>query len=219
MMLYNTVDYPVILTIGDKTYRMERDSELELKIPSGEYPFRIHKLDRRDRPILRRYIAGGRHRRNTTVICLAAMGVLSVRRDSKIYFREKTEPLISLSTEYYKQEVYDILIENGEIRDRKDGYLDAEIGKKMVRSFIFEVVGASLGHLFLIGACVFFLIVLRQVAAEHGLSEGDFVELLPAIIAPPLAIFFLYRDLLACRNLHIFKDIPVLPEEIDYDYF
>ena len=36
MMIYNTVDNPVVITIGDQTYRMERDSELEVKIPSGE---------------------------------------------------------------------------------------------------------------------------------------------------------------------------------------
>lgn len=219
MMLYNTVDHPVLITLGDQTYRMERDSELELKIPSGEYPFRIYKLDRKGRPILQRVIPGGRHSRNTTVICLAATALLTGNGDTKIYFREKTEPLMSVSTEYYQQEVYDILIENGEINHRKDGYLDADTGKRVVRSFIGEVVSASIMHLFLIAASVFFLIVLRQVAAEHGLPEGALIELLPILIAPVFAIVVLCLDLAKCRNLHIFKDIPVLPDLSEYEYY
>lgn len=218
MMIYNTVDYPVIVTIGEHTFRMERDSELELKIPSGEYSFRIHKVDRKGRPILRRYQSGGRYSRGTTIICLAASALLAVRRDTKIYFREKTEPLISISAEHYKQDVFDILIDNGEINNRSDGYLDESIRKKMMLKFKLELIGSTISHLFLIAMCFVVLYLLPDVLSTYEMTENDFLEILPFILAPILAVYLIIRDISQSRKIHIFRDIPVLPEKVDYDY-
>lgn len=218
MMIYNTVDYPVIVTIGEHTFRMERDSELELKIPSGDYPFRIHKLDRKGNPILRRYLSGGRYSRGTTIICLAASALLTVRRDTKIYFREKTEPLISISSEYFKQEVYDILIENGEINHRSDGYLDESIRKKMIRKFQFELIGSTISHLLLIVSCFAVLYLLPEVLSAYEMTENDLWEILPFVLAPILGVYLVIRDISQSRKIHIFRDIPVISETIDYDY-
>ena len=79
MMIYNTVDYTVIVTLGDQTYRMERDSELEVKIPAGEYYLRLYKVDRKDRLITTDYVSGGRHSRGTTYLCMGMTALLDLR--------------------------------------------------------------------------------------------------------------------------------------------
>lgn len=220
MIIYNTIDYPVVVTIDDAAYDMEPDSELELRIPSGTHTFRIYKVDYKGRPIQKWYGSYGyrRNSRRMTVICHAMLARVSVRRDTKLYLREKLEDLLGISTEQYKREVFDVIIDNGEIEERRDGYLDERVRNRILRSFKLELIFGTMMYLLLTIACCVFLYLLRGVAAEHGLSESDICEILPFVIAPVVSVFCIVWNLRQAKNAHIFKDIPVLPVENDHPF-
>ena len=218
MIIYNTIDYTVIVTIGDQTYRMERDSELEVKIPAGEYYLRLHKVDRKDRLITTEYVSGGRHNRGTTYICMGMTALLDLRKATKLYIRETKEELVTISTEYYKKIVFDVIVENGELNHRQDGYIDSSVSKKMTRNFYKGLVFSIIGHVLLAIASGYMLSLLLDFLRENGGSEGDMVDLFFLILIPIVCVGLTVWDLSKFKQGDIFKEIPILPEKSYYDY-
>lgn len=233
MIIYNTVDYPVIITVGETAYRMEKDSELELKIPSGQYYFRAYKLDYKGKAPMRIRHIYYRRRADVTFICLAVSGLLTVRRNTRIYLREtqSDDTLLSLSSERYKFETFDITLEDGEMESRRDGCLDDLTRKQVIRSFWTELITAMIGHLLLVGIGAALLIALgtavrevQQSGAElpaFSLKDLGFLfesELIVFLIGPLVALGMIVYDLYKSRNLPTLKDLPILPEPSEYDY-
>ncbi len=218
MMIYNTVDNPVIITLGDKTYRMERDSELELKIPSGEYFIRLHKVDRKDRLITTEYSGGGRHSRGTTYICLGMTALLNLRKDTKVCIRETEEQLVTIPSEFYEQLRFDVLVDNGELTHRQDGYLDNSVSKKMTRNFYVGLIGSIIGNMIVaVGGCVLAGMLL-DFFRENGASKEDVLELLFIILVPILCVGGIVISFSKFKRADVFKQIPILPDKSYYDY-
>lgn len=219
MIIYNTLKVPVSVMLDDRTIVIDADSEFDERIPSDEYFFRVHKLDRKGRPSLQRYESGGRHSSGTTFLCLATSALLTIRKETKVYLRQERSTLVDISAEHYKAESFDILIENGEMEKRRDGYLDESVREKMIRSFKINLVAGIIGHLLLIGGCAFILGMLFKVVDLQALTESDIWDFVPFIIFPVVSAIMIFWDIHQSQNAEIFQDIPILPEKSEYDYF
>lgn len=218
MIIYNTIDTPVIVTLGDQTYRMERDSELELKIPSGEYFIRMHKVDRKGRPFTTISVSGGRYSRGSTYIYFGMTALLALKKDTKVCIRETQEKLMTIPSEYYQQIVFDVLVDNGELTHRQDGCVDGAVRKKLIRGFYAELISSIIGSLIVaVGAC-FMLSLLVDFLRTNGASKGDLVDLLFIILVPLVSVVSIVLNFSKFKRVDVFKQMPLLPEKSYYDY-
>ena len=218
MIIYNMLKNPVILTLGDQTYRMEKDSELEVKIPAGEYFIRLHKVNRKDKPITTTYVSGGRYSRGTTYIHQGMTAFLNLKRDTKVYIREDKEEMLTIPSEYYKQFTFDVLVDNGELTHRQDGLVDISVRKKLVRQFYGELISSIIGNLLIaLGAC-YMLSLLVDFLRINGASKGDLVDLLFIILVPIVSVGSIVLNISKFKRVDLFKNLPVLPDRSYYDY-
>ena len=218
MILYNMLKNPVILTLGDQTYRMEKDSELEVKIPAGEYFIRLHKVNRKDKPITTTYVSGGRYSRGTTYIHQGMTAFLNLKRDTKVYIREDKEEMLTIPSEYYKQFTFDVLVDNGELTHRQDGLVDIAVRKKLVRQFYGELISSIIGNLLIaLGAC-YMLSLLVDFLRINGASKGDLVDLLFIILVPIVSVGSIVLNISKFKRVDLFKNLPTLPDRSYYDY-
>ena len=218
MIIYNMLKNPVILTLGDQTYRMEKDSELEVKIPAGEYFIRLHKVNRKDKPITTTYVSGGRYSRGTTYIHQGMTAFLNLKRDTKVYIREDKEEMLTIPSEYYKQFTFDVLVDNGELTHRQDGLVDIAVRKKLVRQFYGELISSIIGNLLIaLGGC-YMLSLLVGVIGEKGASQDDIGILILYILAPIACVGSIVLNISKFKRVDLFKNLPVLPDRSYYDY-
>ena len=220
MMIYNTVDNPVVITIGDQTYRMERDSELEVKIPSGEYYFRMEQVDRKGRPMLTKceYTGYGKSRKCVSCICMGMTALLRMWKNTKIYIREKTEPLFDTTFANYRQLTFDLEIDNGELTHRKDGCVDGSIGKQMKGSFKSNLIAVIIGC---IAATVLGGIgvwMLLDGIREVGASSEVIGYLLCYLFVPIASVGIIIWNLGKVKQADVFDHLPTLPDRSYYDY-
>ena len=224
MMIYNTVDNPVIITIGTQTYRMERDSELELKIPSGEYYLRMEQVDRKGNPIIAKYSSYGygKYKKTVTVINMSMSALLTMRKKTRIYIREKRERLPGYSKKDYEQLVFDLEIDDGELAHRQDGCLDASVGKKLKKNFVTGLVVTSVFYTLVAALGGAMLWMLASGIGEAALDKGDISVLLPyileAVLIPVVSIGCVVWSLRKVKEADIFDKLPLLPDRSYYDY-
>ncbi len=239
MMIYNTVDDPIIVTLGDKSYRMERDSELEVKIPSGEYYFQIYKLDPRTDEPLRKFktdvypathvdLHRGKWKRtagmavdehcNSTVICYGVAALLRMRRDTKLYIREvyADRLLFKVSSERYFTQNFDLTVENGELTQRKDGCVDELTRQKLIRSVYWEIGFTFFCNLLCIAAIALLLYWLSSNGKFY--ITANIKAALGYIFLPIFFAICLIYDLCKLRKVKELKNLPLLPTKADYDY-
>lgn len=243
MMLYNTVDFPVMVTVGDKTYRMERDSELEVKLSSGDHFFKIYKLNPRTGEPLRKYktdiypstgmeLYRGKWVRtskmtaddgfDSTVICYGATALLRMHRDTKLYIREVFDKQLffRVSTERYFMQTFDLTIENGELTHRKDGCVDELARQKLLRSVYMEMGFSIFRNLFMIAAIAVLLYWLSSfgIEAVNALLTTDVKMAIGMILLPLLFIVCLVYDLVQFSKIKKMKELPILPAKEEYEY-
>ena len=125
---------------------------------------------------------------------------------------------MTISTEYYKKIVFDVLVDNGELTHRRDGYVDSSVSKKMTRNFYKGLVFSIIGHVLLAIASGYMLSLLLDFLRENGGSEGDMVDLFFLILIPIVCVGLTVWDLSKFKQGDIFKAIPTLPEKSYYDY-
>ncbi len=237
MMIYNTLGCPVILTLADKTYRMENESELDVKLPAGERYFSVYRIDpdtgeplckyrthyypdtvvdiHRGKLVRTQRIVHSRKRR-MTAICMGAAGMLTVNRSTKLYIREQLTDRTVLRIPYnrYCADVLDLLVENGEITHQEFGCADDFTRHKIIRSFWIQTI------CFLIGSIL--AIVISAVGwiglAQKADTVHQFIGIMTAnpltlifIILPVFALPLTVFVLLEIRKRGAWKYFPVLP--------
>lgn len=218
MMIYNTVDYPIAIEIGEKTYFMERDSELELRLSSGTYSYRLYKADEYDGPIPSHYEMES-FRRHVTTVCYAETGKLTCKRGTKVYIRESCEELFReqhfwrhrghAHYRVYDASTFDLTVEEGELAERRRGCLNERVYNRMLAPYkhTFWMLGAA--HLlFLILAMLFgfgVLGALHQTVNYTAMAGCLFMQ-----------IVLIDTDLKKIRLLRVLKSVPVLVDVRDY---
>lgn len=242
MMIYNTVDIAVMVTVGDQTFRMERDSEKELKLPAGEYFFSIYKIDPYTEEPIRKYKTDyypssgmdfsrgkwGKTDRvfydryyNSTAICYGTAARLTLCRGTKLYIRETTSNtlLFRLSNERFFADLFDFMIEEGELNYRKDGCPDELTRTKLIRSVYFQFFASMFGGVSLIG----FLAFLVFCGLQYGFKEVASIlatepESIVLIFAPIFTAAYIGYDIYKFRQVKELKKLPLMPTKEEYDY-
>ncbi len=243
MIIYNTLECPVVLTLEDKTYRIEEESELEVKISSGDHYFSAYKLHPDTGEPMRKYksdyypgeytevyrgkvvrsngVRYDRHR-NVTAICLGASGTLTMNRATKLYIRDMLadHTILRIPSERYCADVLDFLVEEGEISHRKDGCVDDLTRQKIMRSFWIQLISSLVGGFLVIALSA----VMWGIMAMRGGMTTDLLLLMTThpdmmlyTIGPIAAIVWIVINLFNIRKRHQLKDLPMLPTKEEYD--
>jgi hypothetical protein len=242
MMIYNLVDVPVMVTIGDQTFRMEKDGEKEVKLPAGDYFFSIYKIDPYTDEPMRKYKTDyypstgldfhrgkwGRHGMmrydegyDSTAICYGTSARLTLCRATKLYIRDtySNSLIFRLSNERYFADLFEFQLEEGEFSFRKDGLPDEQTRTKLLHSIYLQFVGSMLKGLSFIGL----LALLAFFGLRYGMKELAAVltaepDSLVLIIAPILYIAFVGYDIYKFRHAKEIKNLPLMPTKEEYDY-
>lgn len=242
MMIYNTVDIPVMVTVGDRTFRMERDSEIELKLPAGEYFFSIYKIDPYTEEPIRKYKTDyypstgmdfsrgkwGKTDRmaydrnyNSTAICYGAAARLTLRRATKLYIRDtySNSLLFRLSNERYFTDLFDFIIEEGELNYRKDGFPDEQTRTKLIHSIYWQFVASILSGIAIIGgvAALAFWAFYKGFTDVAALFIAD-PRTIVFVLAPVLMAVYVGYDIYRFRQVKDLKKLPLMPTKEEYDY-
>ena len=242
MMIYNTVDLPVMVTVGDQTFRMEPDSEKEVKMTAGDYFFSIYKIDPYTGEPMRKYKTDyypttgmdfrrgkwgrtGQMRydryRNSTAICYGMTAMLNFRRATKVYIREKCSDnlLFAVSSERYFTDQFDLIVEEGELSHRKDGCVDELTRSKLIRSAYLELIGSIVAAIAVIVGTGLLLTLLSpdQLKAFVSAILVD-SDVILWIVGPIVLIGCLIYDLGKIRKVKELKNLPLLPTKEEYDY-
>lgn len=242
MMIYNTVDLPILVTVGDQSFRMERDSEKELKLPTGEYFFSIHKLDPYTGEPLRKYKTDyfpttamdfqrgkwGKTNRmrydryhNSTAICYGMTALLNLRRATKMYIRERQSDklLFAVSSERYFTDLFDLTVEEGELSHRKDGCVDELTRTKLVRSAYLELIGSIVAAVaVMVGTGLLLTLLTPDQLGEFVSAILADSDVILWIVGPIIMIGCLIYDLGKIRKVKQLKNLPLLPTKEYYDY-
>ncbi|MBQ8287730.1 MAG: hypothetical protein IJX76_03035 [Clostridia bacterium] len=216
MMIYNTVDYPIAIEIGEKIYFMDRDSELELRLTSGTYDYRLYKADEYDGPIPSHIEMRSFHRHSVTV-CYAETGKLICRRNTKVYIREDRIELFREQyfwrhrghSHYrtYDASTFNLTVEEGELAERRQGCLNQQVYNQMLAPYkaTMWILGAE--HLiFLVFAALFGFGVFEL---HHTVS---YVAMIGCLLAQ---VVLFDTDLKKICLLRVLKSVPVLVDVQD----
>ncbi|MBQ8382777.1 MAG: hypothetical protein IJX47_06195 [Clostridia bacterium] len=144
MMIYNTVDYPIAIELGGNTYYMDRDSELELRLTSGTYDYRLYKADEGDEPLPSHLDRRG-YRRYDVTVCYAETGKLTCKRGTRLYIREDYIELFKIRLRWrsrgygqyriYNASAFNLTVEDGELAERRQGCLNERVYNKMLAPY------------------------------------------------------------------------------------
>ena len=243
MMIYNTIDVPVMVTVGDQTFRLEPESEKELKLTAGDYFFSIYKIDPYTDEPMRTYKTdyypstgmdfqrGKWGRRDmmrydrgydSTAICYGTSARLTLCRATKLYIREtySNSLLYRLSNERYFVDLFDLMIEEGELNYRKDGFADEQTRTKFIRSIYFQFIGSMLRGVSLI----VFLAIVAFLGIQYGFQETIAAlviadpTLIVLILSPVLLAAYIGYDIYKFRHVKDLKNLPLMPTKEEYDY-
>lgn len=216
MMIYNTVDYPIAIEIGEKIYFMERDSELELRLTSGTHDYRLYKAEQSSRPLPMHIELGGMSRRIATV-CYAETGKLICRRNTKVYIREDREELFREQHFWrhhghahyntYYASVFDLTVEDGELSERRKGCLNEKVYNRMLAPFKFTFWIRVAAHLIFLVLAVLFGFGVFEL--HHTVN---YVAMAGCLFAQ---IVMIDTDLKKTRLFRVLQSLPILVDMQD----
>lgn len=217
MTIYSYVSATVMLHIGDQTYRIDGPNKMEIKLPRGEYPFTAYIAYSDDgTPVIEEVMYHGRYQHSTVRYFLATTGKLWVDGMAELNIRNRRS--VFHGTSRMEQEVLTFETQNCELTDRRDGFLFADTPKSIIRSCKFKVAMMYIFSLLVMAAGITFTVLLAGVLDEAGpMSEGEFYEVLPMLIAPVAAVIFIAQTKQDINFIKQCQKIPVLMEEPRHD--
>ena len=219
MTIYNFSGITVVLTIQEKTYRLSAFEKLELKLSSGEYPISAYTAYSDGTPRLKESLYRRHHGGHWTRIYPASTATLWVEGGAELTIRSGKQLLRDVSG--YEQVLLEFECQNCELTERRDGFVNESIPKRLIRGCKVRIALTWLLALMIMAIGVTVTVLLAGVIWESApLTENVFLELLPILSAPFAAIYLIVRE---ARNFHfikICKNYPILKltnEVTDYD--
>ena len=242
MMIYNLVDLPVMVTVGDQTFRMEPNDEKEVKLPAGDHFFSIYKIDPYNNEPMRKYKTdyypsqGVNFRRgkwersgmmrhdegyDCTAVCYGTSANLNLRRATKLYIRDtySSSLIFRLSNERYFADLFEFQVEEGEFSFRRDGLPDEETRAKLIRSVYLQFIGSLLRGIGIIGGVAAFVIwaMLKGFTQWAALMVIE-PSMIGLILLPILMAVYIGYDIYRFRQVKELKKLPLMPTREEYDY-
>lgn len=213
MMIYNTVDYPIAISIEGTVYHMERDSELEFRLPGGTYSYRMYMTKRYGdtEPLGRKLNAD---------VCYAESGQLIANRDTKVYIRETQEILFRAenffrdrgrkSYRVYRASLFDVTAVDGELADRRRGCQNQDVYNRTITPVKIKMWMFLSAHLlFLILAVLFGFCVFGGIHPMISYVIAGGCVLMQAVLID--------KDIQQVHLLKNLRTIPILREGAEYD--
>lgn len=216
MTVYSYVSSTVLFFIGDQAYRIDGPDKIEIKVPAGEYPFTAYIVYSDDEsPVIQQHYYH-RYEKNVTRYFLATTGTLWVDGQAELTIRSTCSAFSGVTR--MEQVMLSFETQNCELKDRRNGFLSPTIPKSIIRGFKVRMVFTYIFAVLIMVIGIVFTVLLSTVLDEAGpMSESEFIDILPILISPVLAVVVLAQSTRDRNFIKICRKIPILTEEKHYD--